>query len=50
MPETDQRLQQLSTWLAQQLPSLFATRGWGTVPSAPLVPASSDASFRRYFR
>ena len=50
MPETDQRLQQLSTWLEQQLPSLFAARGWGGVPSAPLVPASSDASFRRYFR
>lgn len=50
MPETDQRLQELSTWLEQQLPPLFAVRGWGAVPSAPLIPASSDASFRRYFR
>ena len=50
MPETDKRLQELSTWLEQQLPSLFAARGWGAVPSATLTPASSDASFRRYFR
>lgn len=50
MPETDQRLQELSTWLEQQLPPIFQARGWGEVPAAKLVPASSDASFRRYFR
>jgi aminoglycoside/choline kinase family phosphotransferase len=50
MPEHDVRLQQLHTWLAQQLPALFAARGWGHVPPAQLTPASSDASFRRYFR
>jgi aminoglycoside/choline kinase family phosphotransferase len=50
MSEHDVRLQQLQTWLAGQLPSLFATRGWGAVPAAELTPASSDASFRRYFR
>lgn len=50
MPEHDIRLQQLQTWLAEQLPVLFATRGWGQVPAAELTPASSDASFRRYFR
>jgi hypothetical protein len=49
MPE-DIRLQQLNDWLAQQLPVLFSAEGWGTVPAATLTPASSDASFRRYFR
>jgi aminoglycoside/choline kinase family phosphotransferase len=29
---------------------LFADQGWGTVPPATLTAASSDASFRRYFR
>ncbi len=50
MPQYDQRLQDLSAWLQPQLSELFARRGWGSVPEAPLVPASSDASFRRYFR
>ncbi|MGQ7960769.1 aminoglycoside phosphotransferase family protein [Pseudomonas sp. SP16.1] len=50
MPDHDVRLQQLQTWLDQQLPALFAARGWGQVPPAELAPASSDASFRRYFR
>ena len=50
MPEHDVRLQQLQTWLTQQLPTLFSARGWGLVPPAELTPASSDASFRRYFR
>ena len=50
MSEHDVRLQQLQTWLAGQLPPLFAARGWGTVPAAELTAASSDASFRRYFR
>ena len=50
MSEHDVRLQQLQTWLAEQLPLLFAERDWGAVPEAELTPASSDASFRRYFR
>ncbi|WAJ38220.1 phosphotransferase [Pseudomonas sp. GOM7] len=50
MSEHDLRLQQLRTWLAKQLPALFAARGWGEVPQAELTAASSDASFRRYFR
>ena len=50
MSEHDVRLQQLHAWLAGQLPKLFAERGWGAVPPAELSPASSDASFRRYFR
>ena len=50
MSEHDVRLQQLQTWLAEQLPPLFAAHEWGVVPEAVLTPASSDASFRRYFR
>lgn len=50
MSEHDVRLQHLQAWLVEQLPILFATRGWGEVPDAELTPASSDASFRRYFR
>ena len=50
MPQHDQRLLDLSAWLKPNLSELFARRGWGDVPDAPLVAASSDASFRRYFR
>ncbi len=50
MPDQDLRLQHLKVWLDQQLPILFATQGWGAVPPATLTGASSDASFRRYFR
>ncbi|MNF26862.1 Phosphotransferase enzyme family protein [compost metagenome] len=50
MPDEDIRLQLLNRWLDQQLPALFAARGWGEVPLGTLTPASSDASFRRYFR
>lgn len=50
MPHHDQRLLDLSAWLDQQLPELFARCGWGEVPTAELTAASSDASFRRYFR
>lgn len=50
MPDEDIRLQLLNYWLDQQLPVLFAARGWGEVPLGTLTPASSDASFRRYFR
>jgi len=50
MPQHDQRLLDLNVWLEPQLEALFARRGWGEVPEMSLIPASSDASFRRYFR
>ncbi|MDH0645843.1 phosphotransferase [Pseudomonas sp. GD03858] len=50
MPDHDVRLQQLTAWLAGQLESLFRSNAWGEVPSGNLTAASSDASFRRYFR
>ncbi|AYC31333.1 aminoglycoside phosphotransferase [Pseudomonas cavernae] len=50
MPDEDVRLGQLSAWLDRCLPELFAAEGWGAVPAATLTSASSDASFRRYFR
>jgi len=50
MPDQDVRLQHLKVWLDEQLATLFAAQGWGTVPPATLTAASSDASFRRYFR
>jgi len=50
MPDQDVRLQHLETWLDEQLPALFAAQGWGAIPPATLTAASSDASFRRYFR
>lgn len=50
MPEQDVRLQHLQVWLSEQLTNLFNTQGWGVVPPVSLVAASSDASFRRYFR
>ena len=50
MPDEDRRLEQLTQWFAPHLAALFADRGWGAVPPATLVAASSDASFRRYFR
>ncbi|EJN24583.1 aminoglycoside phosphotransferase [Pseudomonas sp. GM78] len=50
MPDQDLRLQHLKVWLDEQLPILFAQQGWGAVPPATLTAASSDASFRRYFR
>ena len=50
MPDEDVRLKLLENWLDQQLPELFAEQGWGAVPAATLTSASSDASFRRYFR
>jgi aminoglycoside/choline kinase family phosphotransferase len=43
-------LQHLKVWLDEQLAILFTAQGWGTVPPATLTAASSDASFRRYFR
>ena len=50
MPDQDVRLQHLKVWLDDQLAILFAAQGWGSVPPATLTAASSDASFRRYFR
>lgn len=50
MPDQDIRLQSLKVWLDEQLPALFEARDWGAVPPAALTAASSDASFRRYFR
>ncbi|MGV8841666.1 MAG: aminoglycoside phosphotransferase family protein [Pseudomonas sp.] len=50
MPDNDRRLEHLKQWLAAQLPVLFTAQGWGAVPPATLTAASSDASFRRYFR
>lgn len=50
MPDQDVRLQHLELWLDEQLPALFAAQGWGAIPPATLTAASSDASFRRYFR
>jgi len=50
MPDQDVRLQHLKVWLDEQLPALFKAQDWGPVPPATLTAASSDASFRRYFR
>ena len=50
MPDYDLRLEQLKTWLDEQLLGLFQNMGWGEVPPGTLTAASSDASFRRYFR
>ncbi|MGY2439092.1 aminoglycoside phosphotransferase family protein [Pseudomonas sp. SDO52101_S400] len=50
MPDQDVRLQHLKVWLDEQLATLFTDQGWGAVPPATLTAASSDASFRRYFR
>ena len=50
MPDQDVRLQHLKVWLDEQLANLYAAQGWGSVPPATLTAASSDASFRRYFR
>lgn len=50
MPEQDVRLQHLEVWLSEQLTNLFNVQGSGAVPPVSLVAASSDASFRRYFR
>ena len=50
MPDQDVRLQLLQSWVEESLPALFRREGWGEVPHGSLAPASSDASFRRYFR
>ncbi|MBA1201713.1 phosphotransferase [Pseudomonas capeferrum] len=50
MPDHDVRLQHLTVWLDEQLDGLYRDNGWGEVPQGTLSAASSDASFRRYFR
>ncbi|WP_287028760.1 aminoglycoside phosphotransferase family protein [Pseudomonas sp. UBA6310] len=50
MPDEDVRLQQISAWLDQCLPEACASLGWAAPAGGRLTPASSDASFRRYFR
>ncbi|MCL7463042.1 phosphotransferase [Pseudomonas sp. NW5] len=46
----DSRLDGLKAWLEECLPAVCAARGWAAPGEARLSPASSDASFRRYFR
>jgi aminoglycoside/choline kinase family phosphotransferase len=46
----DERFENLVRWLDRCLPAVFAARGWGAPGVVRLTPASSDASFRRYFR
>jgi aminoglycoside/choline kinase family phosphotransferase len=46
----DVRFTQMCHWLDSCLPPLFKEKGWGTPGESLLTPASSDASFRRYFR
>ncbi|MBF7144254.1 MULTISPECIES: aminoglycoside phosphotransferase family protein [Pseudomonas] len=50
MLDHDVRLQLLEPWLQAELHNLYRNEGWGQVPEGTLTPASSDASFRRYFR
>lgn len=50
MSHHDQRLHDLTQWLDQQLPDVLAKQGWPVSLKGSLQPASSDASFRRYFR
>lgn len=50
MIDHDVRLQRLGAWFDRLLPALFESQGWGDVVRGGLTPASSDASFRRYFR
>lgn len=46
----DARQKLLQTWLPAALAQAHQHKGWGKVRSAQLQPASSDASFRQYFR
>lgn len=46
----DVRLNQIEDWLTTVLPEIFREQAWGEVPVGSLTAASSDASFRRYFR
>ncbi|MFT0211292.1 phosphotransferase [Pseudomonas sp. F1_0610] len=47
---TDSRLEQLQSWLQKVLPTITAQQGWSNLSESIFLPASSDASFRRYFR
>lgn len=46
----DVRQNLLQAWLPTALAQAHRRKGWGEVSSAQLQPASSDASFRQYFR
>ncbi len=46
----DSRLQELTHWFAEQLPHIAQQAGFAETSVNSLQPASSDASFRRYFR
>jgi aminoglycoside/choline kinase family phosphotransferase len=50
MPDQDERLAQLQSWLHESLQRLYAAEYPQGVPAGSLSSASSDASFRRYFR
>ncbi|KRW58786.1 aminoglycoside phosphotransferase family protein [Pseudomonas sp. TTU2014-080ASC] len=50
MPDEDVRLKLLENWLQECLPQLFPDQCPRALAQAPLISASSDASFRRYFR
>lgn len=50
MSYIDQRLHDLNLWLHQQLPEVLNQLNWPAALTGTLHPASSDASFRRYFR
>jgi aminoglycoside/choline kinase family phosphotransferase len=50
MPDQDERLAQLQNWLHESLDCLYAAEYPQGVPAGSLSSASSDASFRRYFR
>ena len=46
----DSRLQELTHWFTEQLPLIAQQAGLTETTVNHLQPASSDASFRRYFR
>lgn len=48
--DDDSRLDQLTHWFAEQLPSIAQQIGCVETTVHNLEPSSSDASFRRYFR
>ncbi|WXL27926.1 phosphotransferase [Ectopseudomonas mendocina] len=50
MPDADVRLKLIENWLQERLPQLFPDQCPQALAGASLTSASSDASFRRYFR
>lgn len=46
----DSRLHELTQWFATQLPNIAQQVGCSETTVSTLLPSSSDASFRRYFR